>query len=120
MSMSERLEKEFAKDNHDSEKSNTDNNLHNVFAGVLGDQDYEKPIPDILKQEIKNMVSMLDDFYKKKIDPADATMLDAFEYIPLFCLNGAILASAMGIPYEDYLRIVDIMIVLSGVSTEDV
>lgn len=120
MSMSERLKKEFAKDNHDSEKSNTDNNLHNVFAGVLGDQDYEKPIPDILKQEIKSMVSMLDDFYKKKIDPADATMLDAFEYIPLFCLNGAILASAMGIPYEDYLRIVDIMIVLSGVSTEDV
>ena len=92
----------------------------NVFQGVLGDRYYDKPLDPNIKENIRGLLNMLEDFYKSKIDKPDATNLDAYDYIPLFCINGALIASLMDIPYDDYLKLVDIMMVVLDITKEEV
>lgn len=117
MTIMDKLEKEFATDSTQSTKTSYQDS---PFARVLGEHDYDQLIPEDLKHEIKELVKMLDDYYNKKIAPTEATMMDAFEYMPLFCLNGALMATFMNIPYEDYLRLTEVLIVLSGIKIEGV
>lgn len=127
MSIIEKLEKEFSGD----EKKSDDNTIPdsqeevfdasiNVFQGVLGDRYYDKPLDSNIKENIRGLLNMLEDFYKSKIDKPDATNLDAYDYIPLFCINGALIASLMDIPYDDYLKLVDIMMVVLDITKEEV
>lgn len=127
MSIIEKLEKEFSGD----EKKSDDNTITdsqeevfdasiNVFQGVLGDRYYDKPLDSNIKENIRGLLNMLEDFYKSKIDKPDATNLDAYDYIPLFCINGALIASLMDIPYDDYLKLVDIMMVVLDITKEEV
>ena len=127
MSIIEKLEKEFSGD----EKKSDDNTIAdsqeevldasiNVFQGVLGDRYYDKPLDPQIKENIRGLINMLEDFYKTKIDKPDATNLDAYDYIPLFCINGALIASLMDIPYDDYLKLVDIMMVVLDITKEEV
>lgn len=127
MSILERLEKEFS----DNKKKSDDNIITdsqekvldasiNVFQGVLGDRYYDKLLDPSIKKNIRGLLNMLEDFYKSKIDRPDATNLDAYDYIPLFCINGALIASLMDIPYDDYLKLVDIMMVVLDITKEEV
>lgn len=63
-----------------------------------------------IKKEIQKFIDMLQTFYEKKIEPTDATEIDALEYIPLFTINGALIASMLGVTYDEYLMAVDYMI----------
>lgn len=63
-----------------------------------------------IKEQIQGLIDMLQKFYDSKIAPPTATELDALEYIPLFCINGALIASLLGVTYEEYLMAVDYMI----------
>lgn len=127
MSIIEKLEKEFSGDGKksddniitDSQEEVFDASI-NVFQGVLGDRYYDKPLDSNIKENIRGLLNMLEDFYKSKIDKPDATNLDAYDYIPLFCINGALIASLMDIPYDDYLKLVDIMMVVLDITKEEV
>lgn len=127
MSIIEKLEKEFSGDGKKSDDNTiTDSQEEvfdasiNVFQGVLGDRYYDKPLDSNIKENIRGLLNMLEDFYKSKIDKPDATNLDAYDYIPLFCINGALIASLMDIPYDDYLKLVDIMMVVLDITKEEV
>lgn len=127
MSIIEKLEKEFSRDGKKSDDNTiTDSQEEvfdasiNVFQGVLGDRYYDKPLDSNIKENIRGLLNMLEDFYKSKIDKPDATNLDAYDYIPLFCINGALIASLMDIPYDDYLKLVDIMMVVLDITKEEV
>lgn len=65
---------------------------------------------DSIKEQIQGLIDMLQKFYDSKIAVPTATELDALEYIPLFCINGALIASLLGVTYEEYLMAVDYMI----------
>lgn len=127
MSIIKKLEKEFSGDGKKSDDNTiTDSQEEvfdasiNVFQGVLGDRYYDKPLDPNIKENIRGLLNMLEDFYKSKIDKPDATNLDAYDYIPLFCINGALIASLMDIPYDDYLKLVDIMMVVLDITKEEV
>lgn len=127
MSIIEKLEKEFSGDGKKSDDNTITNSQEevfdasiNVFQGVLGDRYYDKPLDPNIKENIRGLLNMLEDFYKSKIDKPDATNLDAYDYIPLFCINGALIASLMDIPYDDYLKLVDIMMVVLDITKEEV
>ena len=127
MSIIEKLEKEFSGDGKKSDDNTITNSQKevfdasiNVFQGVLGDRYYDKPLDSNIKENIRGLLNMLEDFYKSKIDKPDATNLDAYDYIPLFCINGALISSLMDIPYDDYLKLVDIMMVVLDITKEEV
>lgn len=63
-----------------------------------------------IKKEIQSFITMLQTFYDSKIDVPTATEIDALEYIPLFTINAALVASMLGVTYEEYLMAVDYMI----------
>ena len=94
MSMLERLEKEFEKDYGDGNFTDP----HSVL------------LHPSIKKQIQDFIDMLQDFYDSKIDTPNATEGDALEYIPLFTINGALLASMLGTTYDEYLMAVDYMI----------
>lgn len=63
-----------------------------------------------VKEHIQELINMLQDFYDKKIAPQNSTLGDALDYIPLFTINGALIASVLGVTYDEYLVAVDAMI----------
>lgn len=67
-----------------------------------------------MKDQIQNLIDMLQKFCDEQIAPATCTENDALEYIPLFCISGALLASMMNVTYDEYLLAVDYMIRLLG------
>lgn len=127
MSMLERLEKEFSEEkNQSNDRKSVDQDNKTIDAStsvwynVLGDRYYDQPLDPSIRKNIRGLLDMLEDFYQKKISKPDATYLDAYDYIPLFCINGALIASFMDIPYEDYLKLVDIMMVVLDITKEEV
>lgn len=118
MTILEKLEDEFKKDSFIEKQAEEHGNREQIFSKILQSQDYEALLSDNLKNEIKWLIEMLQDFYDSKINKPDATVLDAIDYIPLFCINGALISSMMNIPYEDYLKLVDVMIVILGIQEE--
>lgn len=72
-----------------------------------------------IKKQIRDLIEMLQKFYDQKIDPADATENDALEYIPLFCINGLLIAAMLGVTYDEYLMAVDYMITLLDLEEKD-
>ena len=92
-----------------------------MFFNILGeDKYYNQPLPPNIKENIRGCLDILETFYEQKIDPADATYIDAYDYIPLFTINGALIATLLNIPYEDYLKLVDIMMVVLDITKEEV
>ena len=81
----------------------------NMFKDITSDHD-DVLLHDSIKKQIKGFIHMLQEFYDEKIAPPDATEVDALEYIPLFCVNGALIASMLGVTYDEYLLAVDYMI----------
>ena len=127
MSMLEKLEKEFSegssKTSEDNKKTiNEDpiDHASHMFSQVLGDRDFEKLADPKRKEDIRGLLDILEKFYQEKVAPATATNQDLFDYIPLFCINGALIATRMNIVYEDYLKLVDIMMVVLGIMKEEV
>ena len=100
-------------------KKNNDNR-ENLFKDTLKNIDFNATLDPKIKKEIKWLIEMLDDFYSKKIEPPTATIKDAVDYIPLFYINGALISSLMDIPYDDYLKLVDIMIVALNIEKEEI
>lgn len=108
MSVIDKLEKEY------EEEPKRQKSQVNIFERIVGDKEYSQPLDPQVKKEIRGLLDMLNDFYDTKIGAETSTLQDAFEYIPLFTVNGALIASMLGITYEEYLTIVDTMIVLLG------
>lgn len=71
-------------------------------------------LSDSLKKQIQGFIDMLQKFYDEQIAPPTCTENDALEYIPLFCINGALIASMMNVTYDEYLLATDYMIRLLG------
>ena len=67
-----------------------------------------------MKKQIQDLINMLQKFYDEQIAPPTCTENDALEYIPLFCINGALIASMMNVTYDEYLLATDYMIRLLG------
>lgn len=110
----------MSKKEDERDENQEPDNRENLFKNVLGEINYDAPIDPKIKKEIKWFIEMLDDFYEKKIAPPTATMTDAIDYIPLFCINGALISSLLDIPYDDYLKLVDIMIVVLNIQKEEI
>lgn len=76
------------------------------------------PLHPSIKEQIQGCINMLQDFYDQKIDTPEATETDALEYIPLFNINGLLLASILGVTMEEYYLVTDYMIRLLGIEAE--
>ena len=76
------------------------------------------PLHPSIKKQIQGFIDMLQNFYDKKIDKPDATETDALEYIPLFNINGLLIASMLGVTMEEYYAITDYMIKILGIEAE--
>lgn len=76
------------------------------------------PLHPSIKKQIQGFIDMLQEFYDKKIDNPEATELDALEYIPLFNINGLLIASMLGVTMEEYYLVTDYMIRLLGIEAE--
>ena len=131
MSMLEKLEKQFEENNTSSESFSDNKNKINhdrrekdidnaVTASqhVLGKRDFDEPLDPRIKKNVKDLLKLLEDFYDEKIGNSNATYQDACDYIPLFCINGALIATQLGIVYDDYLKLVDIMMVILDIVKE--
>lgn len=76
------------------------------------------PLHPSIKKQIQGFIDMLQEFYDQKIDNPEATETDALEYIPLFNINGLLIASMLGVTMEEYYLITDYMIRLLGIEAE--
>lgn len=84
-------------------------NLLEVYDSIMEGRG-EKLLSNDMKEQIQGLIDMLQQFYDEQIAPATCTENDALEYLPLFCINGALLATMMGVTYDEYLLAVDYMI----------
>lgn len=87
------------------------NSLENSYEKIF-DKRADALLHPSIKKQIQDLINMLQEFYDSKIDSAEATENDALEYIPLFCINGLLIASMLGVTYDEYLLAVDYMITL--------
>lgn len=84
-------------------------NLLEVYDSIMEGRG-EKLLSNDMKEQIQGLIDMLQQFYDEQIAPATCTENDALEYLPLFCINGALLATMMDVTYDEYLLAVDYMI----------
>lgn len=116
MSILDKLEKEF----HQKQEEEVLNSAFYMNSQILGDREYDEPIDPNIKKDVKGLIDMLNELYEEKIHPSTATNQDLFDYIPLFCINGALIATRMNIVYEDYLKLTEIMMAVLGIIKEGV
>lgn len=108
MSMLKRLEEEFKEDENSSkrESQSADSSLMNdLFPSHTDDK-----LSDSFKKNVKDLIDMLQDFYEIKINTPDATEFDALEYLPLFNINGLLLAALLDVTMEEYYLATDYMV----------
>lgn len=108
MSMLKRLEKEFKEDENSSERENQ--STGSSFTDDLFPSHTNDKLSDSFKKNVKDLIDMLQDFYEKKIDTPNATEFDALEYIPLFNINGLLLAALLDVTMEEYYLATDYMV----------
>lgn len=99
-----------------SESEKIDLNIS--FKDMVSDHN-DVLLHDSIKEQIQGFIDMLQKFFDEKIAPSDATETDALEYIPLFCINGALVASMLGVTYDEYLLAVDYMIRLLDLEAKE-
>ena len=111
MSMLKRLEEEFKEDENSSkgENQSTDSLMNDLFPSHTDDK-----LSDSFKKNVKDLIDMLQDFYETKINTPNATEFDALEYLPLFNINGLLLAALLDVTMEEYYLATDYMVRVLG------
>lgn len=81
-----------------------------AYDDIFNQERSDTLLDESVKKNIKDLIDMLKTFYDEQIAPPTCTEYEALTYIPLFCINGALIASLMGITYDEYLLATDYMI----------
>lgn len=90
-----------------------------AYDDIFTEKRNDTLLDESVKKNIKGLIDMLQDFYDKDIAPPTCTEYDALTYIPLFCINGALIASSMGVTYDEYLLATDYMIRLLDLESDE-
>lgn len=92
-------------------------NLVEAYDNIIKGRE-EVLLHSSIKEQIKSFIDMLQQFYDEQIDTPDCTENDALEYIPLFNINGLLIAAMLNVTMEEYYMITDYMIRLLGIEAE--
>ena len=89
-----------------------------AYDDIFTEERNDVLLDESIKKNIKELIDMLQNFYEEQIAPPTCTEYDALTYIPLFCINGALIASLMGVTYDEYLLATDYMIRLLDLESD--
>lgn len=71
------------------------------------DAKIDEPLSDTMKQALRGALDTLEQIYEEDIDVEGATVRKAMEYIPLFVIEGLLMAANLGITQDELYAVTD-------------